>query len=279
MSYWDFSESEQFERLQSILGDECIRRLEEFSKDYALANMSFWEFLENEPIENWESLLSGKGIGRLGEFSTEYLLTNSNLYGERIILKNLYVPNNGKTAEVDLLMIHEKGIFVFESKNYGGWIFGDKEQLNWTQCLKNGDRQRFYNPVRQNKTHILALSRYLKIPPSAFTSCIIFSERCSLKKVPKSCDDFFIVRRPNMLDELRLRLKNSPIVYSASEMQSIADRLMPLTNKSDAEKQRYINDIQTKCRFCGSKLVLRNGKYGPFWGCSAYPNCRFTKSI
>ena len=49
-----------------------------------------------------------------------------------------HVPYQGRTSEIDLLMIHEKGIFVFESKNYSGWIFGSADQLHWTQSLQNG---------------------------------------------------------------------------------------------------------------------------------------------
>lgn len=33
------------------------------------------------------------------------------------------------------------------------------------------------------------------------------------------------------------------------------------------------------CPRCGGELVLRNGKYGPFYGCSNYPECRYTKKI
>jgi len=33
------------------------------------------------------------------------------------------------------------------------------------------------------------------------------------------------------------------------------------------------------CPWCGSELVKRNGPYGPFWGCSAYPDCTFKKKI
>ncbi|MBR4746486.1 MAG: DNA topoisomerase 3, partial [Desulfovibrio sp.] len=31
-----------------------------------------------------------------------------------------------------------------------------------------------------------------------------------------------------------------------------------------------------RCPRCGSELKLRQGKNGPFWGCSGYPRCRFT---
>ena len=32
------------------------------------------------------------------------------------------------------------------------------------------------------------------------------------------------------------------------------------------------------CPRCGSKLVLRNSKYGEFLGCSSYPKCKFIKN-
>lgn len=31
------------------------------------------------------------------------------------------------------------------------------------------------------------------------------------------------------------------------------------------------------CPQCGSKLVQRNGKFGPFFGCSSFPRCRYTR--
>ena len=33
------------------------------------------------------------------------------------------------------------------------------------------------------------------------------------------------------------------------------------------------------CPRCGGNLVLRNGKYGDFWGCSNYPKCKFIKKV
>lgn len=64
----------------------------------------------------------------------------------------IFIARRGGTwYTIDLLMIHEKGIFVFESKNYSGWIFGSADQLNWTQSLQNG------KPVwGQDCTHCMA---------------------------------------------------------------------------------------------------------------------------
>ena len=105
--------------------------------------MGLWEIIKGEQPGIIKTLLNYENAGQFGEFATEYALTNKNLDGELVVLKNIYVPTQGKTTEIDLLMIHEKGIFVFESKNYSGWIFGSADQLNWTQSLQNGDKNKF----------------------------------------------------------------------------------------------------------------------------------------
>ena len=228
--------------------------------------MGLLEILKGEQPGPIRTLLHYENVGQFGEYATEFALTNDNLDGELVVLKNLYIPTKGKTTEIDVLMIHEKGIFVFESKNYSGWIFGSADQLNWTQVLPNREKHRFYNPIKQNQTHIKALAEFLGNPESDFVSYIIFSERCELKDVPPSTDNIIIVRRPHMLKKLRSYLKVTPRKYTHREIQSIVGKLKPLTNKSANEKQQHIDTIQNKCPFCGGELVLRKGKHGQFWG-------------
>lgn len=33
-----------------------------------------------------------------------------------------------------------------------------------------------------------------------------------------------------------------------------------------------------KCPRCGNPLKLRNGKFGEFWGCTGYPDCKYTQN-
>ena len=74
-----------------------------------------------------DTLLHYENKGQFGEYATEFALTNDNIKGYSQTLHNVYLPNKGKTTELDILMVHEKGIYVFESKNYSGWIFGGSE--------------------------------------------------------------------------------------------------------------------------------------------------------
>lgn len=240
--------------------------------------MGLFEILKGEQPGLIQSLLHYENKGQFGEYLTEYALTNHNIDGHFVVLKNLYLPMMGKTTEIDLLMLHEKGIFVFECKNYSGWIYGSEEQLKWTQCFKNGTKEYFYNPIKQNRTHIRVLAEVLHIAEDKFSSYIVFSERCTLKKIPILVgEDITIVQQPDMLHTLRKRLRHFSPVYSEADINRMASVLEPFTNVTAAEKQQHIEDLHTKCPFCGSPLVLRNGKYGPFWGCSNYPKCRYTR--
>ena len=77
--------------------------------------------------------------GTYGEALTAIELNWVKLFGKKgITLKNIYIPKeDGGTSEIDLLFITPKGIFVIESKNYSGWIFGDEYSQYWTQSLPN----------------------------------------------------------------------------------------------------------------------------------------------
>lgn len=70
----------------------------------------------------------------MGEYSTYCLLDK--LEGYKKFLFNCYIPKgDGTTTEVDVIMIHETGIYVIESKNYNGCIFGREDAYEWTQTL------------------------------------------------------------------------------------------------------------------------------------------------
>ena len=79
-------------------------------------------------------------IGKKGEEDTIHQL--SRIRGRKYILHNIYVPlKNGKsTAEIDIILIHKKGLFVVENKNYSGWIYGEEQELKWIQVQKRDGR-------------------------------------------------------------------------------------------------------------------------------------------
>ncbi len=106
-----------------------------------------------------------KDTGRVGEY---YIFDQlKNLDGYKKFIFNCYIPkSDDRTTEIDVIMLHETGIYVFESKNYSGWIFGNAGDKYWTQTLRNGrfgsEKNRFYNPVLQNNNHIKWLKTFFE---------------------------------------------------------------------------------------------------------------------
>lgn len=246
--------------------------------------MSFWKALIGEEptlLERWRNY---ENKGQFGEYLLEYALDSHNLPGRSGVFCNLYLPYRNTTTEVDLLLLHEKGIYVIESKNYDGWIFGREEQNYWTQCLENGRKYHFYNPVRQNRTHIAALSQLLKLPTEAFTSMVVFSDHCILRERPGNTKDSVVLHRGQVLDYLRQDLGQRQVRYSETRMWEINDTLLQYVYADDRTKSDHAEAIRKQvnseaCPKCGRQLVLRKGKYSSFWGCSGYPNCRYTRPL
>lgn len=203
--------------------------------------------LGEEPglIDKIEFMIKNNGdAGAYGEWLTEYMFGNNNIKGYSKSLHNIYIPYRGKTSEIDVLLVHTKGIFVIESKNYSGWIFGSEEQRYWTQCLQNKQKNRFYNPIMQNKTHINALSKYLEIDKDKIKSFIVFSERCELKKVPEKTDDYVVLKRDFLLKNIRKELATRTDIFTVEEVDNIVNKLTPLTNVSQEIKEQHIKNIK-----------------------------------
>ncbi len=78
-----------------------------------------------------------------------------------IIINNLLLPSsNGRTSQVDHVVISTRGIFVIETKNHAGRISGGEHAQYWQQHFASQSRT-FYNPLLQNRSHRRAIRRLL----------------------------------------------------------------------------------------------------------------------
>ena len=96
--------------------------------------------------------------------------------------RDLYVthPDGTGTTQLDHVVVSTAGIFVIETKNFRGWIFGGENQREWTQQIYR-KKSRFQNPIHQNKLHVAALSRLLGLPVEIFRPVVIFIGNAELK--------------------------------------------------------------------------------------------------
>lgn len=194
-----------------------------------------------------DEILDEKWTGRYGEKLTARELKLAGIFGKKgKILRNIYLPKeNGETAEIDVIYITKKGIFIFESKNYSGWIFGDEKSRYWTATLPNGVKNRFYNPIWQNNSHMKWMRKYIGEDIPLF-SIIVFSNRCGLKKVTVYSEDIKVIQRDQTYAAVRDIWKANHDAFSDEQVEKLYVSLKNLTNVDEAVKQAHIESIEKK---------------------------------
>lgn len=96
------------------------------------------------------------------------------------VLHDVLLPHDGSTTQIDHVILSPFGVFVIETKNYDGWIFGNARQSQWTQVL--GRRKfRFQNPLHQNYRHVRCLAELTQVQPEMIHSLVVFTQRSTFK--------------------------------------------------------------------------------------------------
>lgn len=196
--------------------------------------------------------------------------------GLRYVFNDYKIVDEGMSCQIDHILINQNGVFVIETKNYSGNIYGTDEQREWTQVLSYGKvKNKIYNPVKQNNTHVY---RIRKILPKEFplVSIVVFVQNNTQHINSKVAIPLY-----SLYDYIG---KNRGITLSPEKIEEAA-KLLQEAQATEITKKEHIENIhlmrdkiaQNICPRCGGKLVLRRGKYGQFYGCENYPNCKFIK--
>ncbi len=199
---------------------------------YQITGNSYWSTLHDD--------------GKYGEYSIAQELSTFEMYGGKLLF-NLYIPKqNGKTTEIDVVLITSVGILVVESKNYSGWIFGDECRTYWTQTLpsyRRVNKEKFYNPIKQNSYHIVHLRNLLKLTIPIY-SIIVFSDHCEFKNVSVKTDRVKVIHKKQLKSTIYSLMKSAANCLSAEQIQNIYDKLFPFSQVDDSIKSQHVQDIK-----------------------------------
>lgn len=191
---------------------------------------------------------------------------------------DLVIPCQGGTTQIDHVLVSVYGIFIVETKNMNGWIFGDERSPQWTQSIF-GKKFRFQNPTRQNYRHMKALGEYLGLSDDVMRPVVFFIGDCEFK-TPMP---------PNVLTHGLCRYVQSfrDQVFTPEEAVGLLTRLTQAKLAPVASHSLHVAGLRERhcgdtCPKCGAALLLRTARRGAntggsFFGCSGYPKCRYTR--
>ena len=221
--------------------------------------------------------------GFLGEKTVSVILDWLPL-SQYMQLNDILLSIDGKTSQIDHIVVSVYGIFVIETKNYKGWIYGKEKDDYWVQNIY-GKKSRFLNPIRQNYGHIQELKKLLfEYDMVPIRSIIAFSPECDLKV---KCDKTPVLYFLQIAKYIKSQSTEKYI--SEEDMYKICDLISKTQIKDKIVRHEHIEGIIEKkseiekmeslgiCPKCGKTLVERKGKYGSFFGCSGFPSCRYIK--
>ena len=197
------------------------------------------------------------------------------------LIKNVTLPTEDGSTQIDHILVSERGIFVIETKNMKGWIFGTEKQKQWTQKIFK-HTSKFQNPLHQNYKHTKTLAACLDISDSKIFSVIVFVGDSEFKtEMPENVTYAGgLIRYIKSKNEVML----SPTEKEALIQKIESGRLKP-SLKTNRDHVQHVKQIKAKkesvknCLKCGNAMVQRVSKKGAnagnkFWGCSQFPKCR-----
>lgn len=188
-------------------------------------------------------LKSARFKGWFGEFLVN--TANSFCLNKKIYhtLKNITLSTHDGTTQIDHIIVSQYGIFVVETKNIKGWIFGKENEDRWTlQLFRN--KYPMQNPLRQNYKHIKTLSELLGLPDSKFHSLIAFTGESTFKtKMPENVTDGAPAYLAYIKGREEILLSEKEVAFALGKIQ--AYRLAPSLATSQ-QHIKHIHDIKNR---------------------------------
>lgn len=124
--------------------------------------------------------------GKVGERSVNSAIKRLLDQKEYQLLHDVTIPAVGGTTQIDHVIVSKRGIFVIETKNMKGWIFGSARQKSWTQKIYR-HTTKFQNPLHQNYKHVKTLETVLGLDDHQIFSIVVFVGDCTFKtKMPEN---------------------------------------------------------------------------------------------
>lgn len=216
---------------------------------------------------------------------------------EYVILNDVVLPTANGTTQIDHIIVSKYGVFTIETKNYRGEIYGDDNRQEWTQMIVTDvtyskkwwktytyvTKSHFYNPVKQSVGHALRIQERLKdFPHIKVIPIVVFTGAATLKNVRSSHCVVYI-------EQLLAAIKSYNSAFlTDNDVQQVVNILQQNNVREQVKDSQHVQNVYAtkrkidnviaagRCPKCGGQLMLRKGRYGSFYGCSNYPQCKFT---
>lgn len=183
-------------------------------------------------------VLRPKGKGIIGERKVRRVLNK--LPKEYIVLNDIMFRTETGTTQLDHIVLSPKGIFIIETKNYSGYIYGDENSQYWTQVLYK-TKNKLYNPILQNYGHVTAMKHLINKRDVKYHPIVVFGKGCKLNKIYAKTPVIYI----NKLKKVILNTESNCYINS-SNLKEIEKIILRSNITDKRERRNHIKYVNSK---------------------------------
>jgi restriction system protein len=181
------------------------------------------------------------------------------------LIKNVTLPTDNGTTQVDHIIVSKHGIFVVETKNIKGWIF--------SVIIFIGDSE-FKTKMPENVTFARGGIEFIK------SKTAVLIDDHTLASLVKKIEH---TRLTPSLKTDRQHIKHVKEIISRKTNET-ADETLNATVNETADETLNATVNEKHCNKCGAVMIKRKATKGKksgnsFWGCGAFPKCRNIENI
>ena len=178
-----------------------------------------------------------KSKGYIGEKSISLLL-NTLPQENYLVIDDILIKTNNTSTQIDHIVISVFGIFIIETKNYRGWIFGSDSSDKWTQTIYK-TKHKFMNPIHQNYKHCMIIKEIIQNDTIKIIPIIAFSTNATLRIQTNNN----IVYLPQIV---RFILSYKEPCLSINECYILKELIIRHASYDKIDKIEHINTIKQK---------------------------------
>jgi hypothetical protein len=188
--------------------------------------------------------------GAVGELKVDIILrgfTFENCFS----IRDLLLVRDGKSTQIDNILFTYKKVYIIETKNYSGWIYGSEMGKSWTQTFNfygKVTKSSFYNPLTQNYGHIKFFSKFFDLPLTSFVNIVVFSNDAELKNIKTDKHYNYVVNLRDLKNLINDVEMNSEVIFDWEELERFEEAINSLDNSGITENLKHKRNVKETVR-------------------------------
>jgi hypothetical protein len=192
--------------------------------------------------------------GAVGELKVDIILRGFTLEN-CFSIRDLLLVRDGKSTQIDNILFTYRKVYIIETKNYSGWIYGSEIGKSWTQTFNfygKVSKSSFYNPLTQNYRHIKFFSKFFDLPLSSFVNIVVFSNDAELKNITTEKNYNHVINLRDLQQLINNIEVNSEVIFDWEDLERFEDAINSLDKSGFAENLKHKKHIK--------EIIKRNTK-------------------